>query len=227
MMQMKWMHAVAIAAIFAVPGFAGAQAQGTPTQAQGAPAPSQPAPSRKPFDLAGSFYKTFSTSTTGNGTVETSTDSYGGLVAGRYIPATWKGVDVSYSFNHLNQTYSVQKGSCGYKCSNTTVTIPNNQSQVTVAYVASWRRGKLTPFAEAGFAFVINAGAGDGYAINTAVRPGYVAGAGTDFGGPRFGLRVQFRDTFYKAPNLTFAYLPTGKFMQTAEPLIGVYFRPW
>lgn len=227
MMQMMWMHAAAMAAIFAVPGFAAAQAQSTPAPAQSAPVQSQTAPSLKPFDLAGSFYRTFSTSTTGNGTAQTSADSYGGLVEGRYIPATWKGLDISYSFNHLNQTYAVQKGSCGFQCLNPTVTIPNNQSQVTVAYVASWRKGKLTPFADAGFAFVINSGTGDGYAINTSVRSGYVAGAGTDFGSPRFGLRVQFRDTFYKAPNLTFAYLPTGKFMQTAEPLIGVYFRPW
>lgn len=225
-MRMKWTHAVAIAVIFALPGIA-AQAQNTPAQTQSAPAQPQAAPSLKPFDLSGSFYKTFSTSTTGDGTVQVPVDSYGGMVGGRYTPAPWKGLEIDYSFNHLNQTYSVQTGSCGYQCENPTVTIPNNQSQVTVAYVACWKRGKLTPFAEAGFAFVINSATGDGYAINTSVRPGYVGGAGTDFGGPRFGLRVQVRDTFYKAPNLTFAYVPTGKFMQTAEPMIGIYFRPW
>ncbi|HUY94016.1 MAG TPA: hypothetical protein VMU71_01915 [Terracidiphilus sp.] len=228
MMQTMWRHAAAMAAIFAVPYMAAAQAQSAPPQAQNPPAAkTQAGPTVAPFDFSGSFFRTFSNSTTGNGTMQSPVDSYGGMVGGRFIPAPWKGLEIDYSYSRLNSTYTVQKGSCGFQCLNPTVTIPNNQSQVTVNYVVSRRMGSLTPFAEAGFAFVIASATGNDYAINTVVRPGYVATAGTDFGGPRFGLRVQFRDTLYKAPNLTFAYQPTGKFMQTATPMVGFYFRPW
>jgi hypothetical protein len=119
------------------------------------------------------------------------------------------------------------KGSCGFQCNNPTTTIPNLQSQVTVNYVISRRMGQLTPFVEPGFAFVINYSTGNEYAINTSVRTGFVGDAGADFGGPRFGIRVQFRDTLYRAPNLEFPYAATGKFMQTIEPMAGIYFRPW
>ena len=226
-MQIKWMHAIAVVAVFAVPCFAAAQAPSAPAQPQSAPTKALAGTAVNSFDFSGSFLKTFSTSTTGNGTVETPTDSYGGMVGVRYIPGPWKGAEITYSYSPLNQTYSVDKASCGFQCKNPTVTIPNAQSQVTLNYVVSRRMGKVTPFAEAGFAFVINYSSGNAYAINTVVRPGYVGDAGADFGGPRFGLRVQFRDTLYRAPNLEFPYAATGKFMQTAEPLIGIYFRPW
>jgi len=226
-MQMKWRHTAAIAAIFAVPVFAAAQAQSTPAQAQSAPTRKQAGTPVIPLDISGSFYKTFSNSTTGNGTIENPVDSYGGMAGVRFIPGPWKGLEVSYSLNRLDQTYSVDKSHCGLQCNNPPVTVPNYQHQVTVNYVVSRRMGSLTPFAEGGFAFVINYSTGNEYAINTVVRPGYAADAGADFGGPRFGLRVQFRDTFYKAPNLEIPFQPTGKFMQTAEPMVGVYFRPW
>lgn len=223
-MRMKCMQAIAILFFIAAAELAAAQAPSAPANPQ-KPTPSAPAIS--PFDFSGSFFKTFSASTTGNGTIETPVDSYGGMIGGRYIPSPWKGLEINYSFSHLNQNYSVQAGNCGLLCNTQPVTIPNDQSQVSVLYVVSRRMGTLTPFVEGGPAFVINSATGHGYAINTPIRLGYVAGAGADFGTPRIGLRVQFRDTFYKAPNLTFAYLPTGKFMQTAAPLVGVYFRPW
>jgi hypothetical protein len=226
-MQIQWTQAVAAAVMmFAVAGAAAASAsaQNAPAPAQGRQNQPQPAPSVSPFDISGSFYKTFSNSSSGNGTAQTTTDSYGGMVGIRYTPGPWKGAEINYSFNHLDQSFAVQPA-CGLLCSNAPITIPNLQSQVTVEYVASRRMGRVTPFAEAGFAFVINYTTGNAYAINTVVRPGYVGGAGADFGGPRFGVRVQFRDTFYKAPNLTASYLPTGKFMETAEPMGGFYFR--
>jgi hypothetical protein len=34
------------------------------------------------------------------------------------------------------------------------------------------------------------------------------------------------RDNVYSAPNATFAFPATRKFMQLAQPAFGVYFRP-
>jgi hypothetical protein len=227
MMQVKWMHVLAVAAAFAVSGFAAAQAQNSPAPAPNPPTRAEAGTPVIPLDISGGFYKTFSNSTTGNGTIQNPVDSYGGMAGIRFIPGPWKGLEVDYSLNRLDQTYTVNQNNCGYQCNNPPVTIPNYQHQVSVNYVASRRMGKFTPFAEGGFAFVINYSTGNAYAINTPIRPGFVATLGTDYGGPRFGLRFQFRDTFYKAPNLEFPYNTTGKFMQTAEPIIGVYFRPW
>ncbi len=220
-MRMKWTQALVAAVVLAVPGFAAAQAKGTPAAAP-------EAPSVRPFDFSGSFFRTFSTSTTGNGTVQSPVDNYGGMVGGRYIKGPWAGLEVTYSFNPENQQYKVDPANCNFQCSNQPVTITGTISQVSVDYVASRKMGKITPFAIGGLGFVINVATGNEYSINTIVRPGYIAGAGADFAlSPRFGLRVQFRDTISKAPQLTAGYFTTGKFMQTAEPMFGVYFRPW
>ena len=68
-MQIKWMHAIAVVAVFAVPCFAAAQAPSAPAQPQSAPTKALAGTAVNSFDFSGSFLKTFSTSTTGNGTV--------------------------------------------------------------------------------------------------------------------------------------------------------------
>jgi hypothetical protein len=224
-MGMKWMKAALAVLALVVSGSVIAQSQSAPAPAQSKQAPATVAVA--PFDISGSFFKTFTASTTGNGTIDNPVDSYGGMVGGRYIPRPWVGLEVTYSYNKADQQYSVEKGACNYECANQPVTITGSTSQVSVDYVASKRMGHLTPFALGGVGFVIGIGSGHEYAINTIVRLGYIAGAGVDIGSPRFGIRVQGRDTFSKAPDLTFAYFPTGKFTQTVEPMVGIYFRPW
>jgi hypothetical protein len=182
-------------------------------------------PAQAQFDVGGSFYRTFSTSTSGNGTAQKPTNSYGGMVEGRYIKSTFLGAEVTYSYNAADQSLA-PTSDCGFFCNNQPRTVPTKQNEASVDWVVSKKLGNLRPFAVAGFGFMINIGSGNGYALNTAIRPTYIAGGGTDWGfSPRFGLRLQFRDNFYKAPNVTFAYPTTGKFTQTAEPMIGVYFR--
>jgi opacity protein-like surface antigen len=60
---------------------------------------------------------------------------------------------------------------------------------------------------------------------SSSFKPVYVYGAGLDWGLlPRIGLRVQYRGTFYSAPNMTKLFSPTGTYTHTAEPMVGIYF---
>ncbi len=42
---------------------------------------------------------------------------------------------------------------------------------------------------------------------------------------PHIGLRLQYRGNLYSTPQVTTLYTSIDKFTQTAEPMIGVYFR--
>lgn len=143
----------------------------------------------------------------------------------RYVKSPFIGFELTYSLNPFDQSYSPDKATCGFTCSNPPETIPDKTSEFGVDWVVSKRSGSIRPFALGGFGFLVNAATGDAYAINTIVRPGYIYGGGADWGTGHWGLRAQYRGTFYKAPNLTSVYFPTGKFAQTAEPMIGVYYR--
>ncbi len=184
-------------------------------------------PAHAQFDVAGSFYKTFNTSTTGNGTNQTQDASAGFLLEGRYIKSTFLGGEISYGFNPANQSYTVDKGSCGLTCNTQAEAVKAYANEISFNWVVSKQFGRLRPFGVAGLGFVLTVPPGNEYALNTAVKPAYVFGGGVDWGmTKRFGLRAQMRDNVYSAPNATFAFPATRKFMQLAQPAFGVYFRP-
>jgi len=205
---------IAIAAVVA----AGASAQGNNAAAKNIPEPSS-------LDYSASFFKTFSNATTGNGTMQTPVDSYGGMIGVRYTQTPFIGFELTYSLSNLDQKFATASATCTYTCGNQPVTIPSKLSEVATDWVVSKTSGNVRPFGVGGIAFMIASASGDYYALNTIVRVGYVYGGGVDWGSPKFGLRVQYRGTYYKAPNLTAAFYPTGKFTQTAEPMVGVYYR--
>lgn len=176
------------------------------------------------FGLSG--YKTFNRNTAGNGTTQTAPDSAGGMFEFRYIKAPLRGFEITYSFNPANQTYTPTPGACEIFCSNGTLIQKASQHEVGVDYVASLPKGRLRPFAVAGLGFMITVPGTDGYNLNTVVRPTYIYGGGADWAlNPHLGLRVQFRDNVYKAPNLAGVYPTTGQFTHTAEPMAGIFFR--
>lgn len=220
------MRKLSLHAVVAVIAFFACRALPAQNQ-QGQQAPQAPAAPPSYFDLAGSFYKTFSTSTTGHGTVQKPTDSEGGMFEMRYIKSTFIGGEISYSFNPANQTYSPSATNCGYFCNAQPEKVTGNANNLGFNWVFSKTTGKLRPFAVAGIGFVFTVGTGNAYALNTAVKPAYEYGGGTDWAlSPRFGIRAQVRGNLYSAPATTFAFPATGKFESVIEPAIGVYFRP-
>jgi hypothetical protein len=203
MMRIRWIRAVWVCAGLAVAAWA-AHAQ---------------------TDMTLSAYRTFNTSTTGNGLHQTPSNSIGGMFEFRHIQTPLIGYELTYSYNRNNQTYAPVTGSCGYFCTYGTLAQTAYQNEVGMDWVFSARVGSFSPFAVAGLGFMITTPATYGYDLNTIVRPAYIYGGGVDWGGSRLGLRLQFRDNVYKAPNVSGAYNTTGVFTHTAEPMVGIYFR--
>lgn len=143
----------------------------------------------------------------------------------RHIHSPFIGYEVTYSYNRNNQTYAPESGACGFFCGNGVTAQPAYQNEVGLDWIASFKLGSLRPFAVAGLGFMITVPSTSSDEVNTVVRPAYIYGGGVDWGSSRMGLRVQFRDNVYKAPNLDFYYPTTGVFTHTAEPMVGIYFR--
>ncbi|MGH9606011.1 MAG: outer membrane beta-barrel protein [Terracidiphilus sp.] len=179
------------------------------------------------FSIAGSFYESLNGGTkTGNGTVQTSPSSPGGLMEMRYIQKNpLIGYELSYSYNLANQTYAPQTGNCGYQCGNAAETVKGNTNQVGLAWVPSLKMGNLRPFGVAGLGFYINTPSIDIGYLNTTVRPTYIFGGGADWGIlPHAGIRLQYREEMFKAPNLDDRYNTTGVFTYASMPMVGFYF---
>lgn len=177
-------------------------------------------------DVAISGYRAFNTSTTGNGTVQVPTDSFGGMIEVRHISAPFIGYELTYSLHPDNQSLSVKAGACGYECGNQPETITTKANEVALAWVVSKKLGNLRPFAVGGMGFFIAVPSGNVYDLNTIVKPAFVYGGGVDWNlASRFGLRFQFRDNLHKAPDVAGLYYPTGAFTHTAEPMGGAFFR--
>lgn len=178
------------------------------------------------IDVAGSFYRTMSTSTTGHGAIQTPTDANGFLFEARYIKSSWIGGEVSYGWNPANQSYAPTKTGCGFYCNTAPEKVKANANELGFNWVFSKAMGNLRPFAVAGIGFVFTVAPGNEYAVNTSVKPAYILGGGVDWGlSDRIGIRAQFRDNLFSAPQETFAFPATAKFTNVAEPAVGVYFR--
>ncbi len=176
-------------------------------------------------DVGLSFYKTFNTSTTGNGTTQSPSNSAGGMLEVRHIHSPFIGYEATYSYNPNDQMLSPTTGNCGYRCTNQPTKITTRASEIALDWVVSTKFAGLRPFAVAGVGFYIGSPTSNQYDLNTIVRPAYVFGGGVDWGFlPHFGLRAQFRDNMFKAPDLDGLYSPTGVYTHMAEPMIGVFY---
>ena len=224
-MRMQWKQAVlfvaGVAALGSVPGPAQSTSTGQTNSAPAAPA--RPA-SGSEFSIGGSFYEALTASTTGNGTHQTTTNSPGGMVEVRYLHGLLGG-EFTYSYNPANQTLAPAAGNCALTCANPVTPLTASASEVGVDLVVSKKMGIIRPFAVGGLGFFIPSPAKSAYEVQTVVRPAYIFGGGVDIAvASHFGVRAQFRDNLYKAPDLSPFYPPTGKFTYSAEPMGGMYF---
>jgi opacity protein-like surface antigen len=177
-------------------------------------------------DVALSLYGAFSGSTTGNGTVQSPSNSAGGLLELRHISNPLAGFDVTYSYNRDNQAY---KSPSGLPCPTsgcTTAAVSANAHQLSGDWVVSVHGANLRPFALAGAGLLLNEPSGGQSNTSSATKPVFIYGAGLDWGlVPHIGLRFQYRGNLYHAPDLTKVFSSTDKFTQTAEPMIGAYLK--
>lgn len=187
--------------------------------------------------VAANFYGTLNSSATGNGVIESATNSTGILVQGRHIFNPLLGVEGTYSFNTGNEQFST--GPTGTQAS-----VPVHFHTITVDWVPSIKLGSLRPFGMLGAGVVIeqpgqssvvtvpNCGPGTcpdvlgSTTTTSSTEPAIVYGAGADWGFlPHFGLRIQFRDVMHKAATMTALYGSAGTYQNTVEPSFGFYFN--
>ncbi|HEX4005691.1 MAG TPA: outer membrane beta-barrel protein [Acidobacteriaceae bacterium] len=195
-------------------------------------------------DVAASVYGAFSGTTTGNGIQQSPSNSAGALVELRHIANPILGFEATYSFNRNDQTYQYAgntplapgTGTCPVSattCSNAPVVVPANAHELTLDWTPSLHFANFRPFGVLGAGLLLNVPSNSSVAIpdgngstQTSTKPVYVYGAGLDWGFlPHIGLRVQYRGNLYHAPDLTSLTSSSGKFTQTAEPMVGIYFR--
>ena len=220
-MGMKWMLTTFILTGMAALTGAAAYGQG------GAPANERtPAASRIQTDIGLSGFETFTSATSGNGTQQTPTNSPGGMFEVRQILKPLLGYEMAYSYARANQAFAPKTGACALTCQNPLTSITASSSEIAFNYVASYKAGNLRPFVVGGIGFYIVIPGPTPYGNNTAIRAVYVGGGGVDWGiSQRLGIRLQVRDNFYKAPNISQIYPTTGVFTSSLEPMGGVYYR--
>jgi opacity protein-like surface antigen len=177
-------------------------------------------------DLGLSFYRTFTASTSGNTVTQKPSNGGGAMVEFRHIQSPFIGYEITYGFNRANQTLGPTPGACGFNCSLPTVTRTTDASMVGLDWIASMKRGAISPFAVGGLGFFIAAPTQNLPPLNTVVRIMYTYGGGLDVGVlPHAGLRLQYRGNVYKAPDVDVDYGATDKFTQTGAAEVGVYFH--
>jgi opacity protein-like surface antigen len=184
------------------------------------------APSYHQFDVGGSFYKTFVSSSSGMGMQQTPSDGMGGLVEARHLISPLLGYEMALGFNSGDQAYAPIPGACKLTCGNPATSITSTQIEVSVNYVPSYQFGKVRTFLVGGLGVLISVPGATPYGNNTSIRGAYVYGGGAEYNiGEHFGIRGQYRGTIYKAPNISSIYPANGQYTQTAMPMGGVYYR--
>ncbi len=183
-------------------------------------------------DVALSLYGAFNGATNSNGTVQSPSNSAGGMIELRHISNPIVGYEATYSYNRADQEYSpgIAYNSCPVgvtpPCAPPPAQVGANAHEITADWVASVKLVSVRPFALAGVGLLLDVPSGGQTSTTTSTKPVFIYGAGLDWGLlPHLGLRFQYRGNLYKAPDLTTLYTSTDAFTHTAEPMIGAYFR--
>lgn len=180
--------------------------------------------------VALSAYGAFNGTTTGNGTIQSPSNSAGGLLEIRHISNPILGFEATYSFNRANQTYSPTNPATVCPgllptCNITPETVRANAHEVTADWTPSIGIANFRPFGVLGIGALFDVPV-SGQGGSTTTKAVYVYGAGLDWGLlPHLGLRFQYRGNLYKAPDISRLYTSTNQFTHTAQPMIGIYFR--
>jgi opacity protein-like surface antigen len=219
-MRMKWMLTTLI--VIGMTALTGAAAQDQASATK----PKAEAKSGVETDAGLSGYATFTSGTSGAGVVQTPTNSFGGMFELRQIRSNWLGYEMAFNFNPADQKYAPKTGACLLACSNPVTPINANAAEFSIDYVVSHQMGRLRPFAVGGLGFFITIPGATPYGNNTSIRGAYIGGGGLDYDlSTHLGVRFQYRETWYKAPNISSIYPATGQLTQTGEPMGGVYYR--
>ncbi len=172
----------------------------------------------KNSDVAVSAFGQFTSSVSGNGITLGTTDSVGGQAAFRHSYHWWLGFEGSYNYTRFSEFYS-----------NLPFPVQHNTHEFAASYLVSGTSVLgFRPFAQVGVsALVFSPSLNGGQNVSWQGEPAFNYGVGVNHSllSSHFGIRVQYRGIYYKAPDFNDAALQTGKSRLTSEPMVGVYFR--
>jgi hypothetical protein len=156
-------------------------------------------------------------------------NTFGALVQLRYTRSPLIGVELNYSQARFTENFQVTDiaGTPPSQFSYN-LGVQSTAHEETLGYVAhAGNYFGIRPYAGAGVGVIeFRPTAGGGLSLPTQYRAAfyYAIGADGDIS-PHFGLRVQFRQVFYGAPDFNQNYFATGARVSTTEPGVGFYLR--
>jgi hypothetical protein len=169
-------------------------------------------------DVAVSAFGQFTSDVTGDGITLTTSRSLGGQAAFRHSYHWWLGYEAAYSYTRFSEFYSGQA-----------FPLQHNVHDFSGAYLVQGPRAfGFQPFASVGIsALVFSPSLNGGQRASWQPRAGlnYSVGVNKALFTSHFGVRVQYRGVYYKAPDFGEAALTTNSHRLTSEPMAGVYLR--
>ena len=177
------------------------------------------------IDFGVSGIGVFSNNTSGNNYVGQNvnlvpSNTFGPLIQLRYIRSPLIGVELNYGFPRYTDNYTYPGHILGAQSQHAEYTLGY------IAHVGSFYG--LEPFAGVGGgAMEARPTKGGGQGLPTQLRGAlyYTVGAETLVYGQHFGVRVQFRQLFYGAPDYNQNYLANNQRAVTSEPGAGFFLR--
>jgi len=147
----------------------------------------------------------------------------GAIVTLRYVVSPLIGFEANYGYARYTDTFTPfgTQPNAG---------VQQNASEYSFGYVAHTRKQYfgVTPFASAGAGtMVFRPTPGGGLALPEQARAAYYfsVGAETTVLSPHFGIRAQYRQVFFKAPDFLTNYLTIQQRTTTYEPGFGFFLR--
>lgn len=160
----------------------------------------------------------FTSNVTGNGITLDTSKAAGGQAAFRHSYHWWLGYEGSYNYTRFTEYYSSRPYS-----------IQHNTHEFAASYLVSGTSVLgFRPFALGGVsAIVFSPSLNGGQNVSWQGEPGLNFGGGFDHAllSSHFGVRIEYRGLYYKAPDFNEADLKTGKSRLTSEPVAALYFR--
>jgi hypothetical protein len=150
----------------------------------------------------------------------------GAVVTLRYIVSPLIGFEGNYGYARYTDTFTP----FGALTPPTSAGVQQNASEYTLGYVAHTRKQYfgLTPFASGGLGTIVfRPTPNGGEALPEQARAAYYfsLGAETTVLSPHFGIRAQYRQLFFLAPDFETNYLTIKQHTSTYEPGFGFFLR--
>jgi hypothetical protein len=147
----------------------------------------------------------------------------GAVVTLRYIGSPWFGLEANYGYSRYTDTFTPfgAQANAG---------VQQNASEYTLGYVVHAKKQYfgMTPFASAGLGTTaFRPTPGGGLALPKQARATYYFSVGAERTvlSPHFGIRAEYRQVFFKAPDFETNYLTIQQHTTTYEPAFGFFLR--